>query len=122
MGGAPLNQAERAKTVPTNSRWTFGFGSAAIFWTALALGIWLFFYFALGRERDEVRWFFAWYFAKPALWMALLALLFHNLWRNSGGTPRECSVVPWVVTILIFPVVAYSFILPVGLAGISAVK
>jgi hypothetical protein len=27
-----------------------------------------------------------------------------------------------VVTILFFPVVAYSFILPVGLAGISAVK
>ena len=83
-----MNQTERATTVPTNSRWPFGFGSAAIFWTALALGIWLFFYFALGRERNEVRWFFAWHFAKPALWMVLLALLFHNLWRNSGGTPR----------------------------------
>ena len=54
--------------------------------------------------------------------MALLALLIHNLWRNAGGTPRESSVAPWVVTILIFPLVAYFYILPIGLAGISAVK
>ena len=108
--------------MPTRSRWTFGFGSAAIFWAALALAIWLLFYFALGREGDEVRWFFAWYFPKPALWMALVALLIHNLWRNAGGTPRESSVAPWVVTILFFPLVVYFYILPVGLAGISAVK
>ena len=97
-------------------------GSAAIFWAALALGIGLFFYVALGREGNEVRWFFAWYFAKPALWMSLVALLIHNLWRNAGGTPRESSVVPWLITMLAFPFVAYFYILPVGLAGISAVK
>jgi hypothetical protein len=99
-----------------------GIGSAAIFWTVLALGIGLFFFFALGRERSEVRWFFAWHFAKPPLWMALFALFIRNLWRYSEGTPRESTVAAWLATILIFPFVAYFYILPVGLAGISAVK
>jgi hypothetical protein len=108
--------------VPTNSDWKFRFGSAAIFWAALALGIWLFFYVAMSRERGEVRWFFAWYLSKPALCVALLAVFVHNLWRYSGGTPRESSAAAWVITVLVFPFVAYFIFLPVGLAAIGAVK
>lgn len=122
MDSFPRTRRGESGTVSTNSKRRFGIGSAAIFWTVLALGIGLFFYVALGRERAEVRWFFALYFPRPALWMTLLALVIHNLWRNTGGTPRESSAVPWVITILAFPFVAYFYILPVGLAGISAVK
>lgn len=99
-----------------------GIGSAAIFWTVLALGIGLFFFFVLGRESSEVRWFFAWHFAKPPLWMALLAVFVRNLWNYSGDTPHVSNAAAWLGTILIFPFVAYLYIVPVGLAGISAVK
>ena len=95
----------------TTSGSTFRFGSAAIFWAALALCIWLFFYIGMIRERDEVRWFWAWYCSKPALCVALVAILIQNLWDYSGGTRRESSIATWVITVPLFAFVAYWFTL-----------
>jgi hypothetical protein len=100
----------------------FRLGSAAIFWAALAVCIWLFFFFALARERSEVRWFFAWHLSKPALIAAALALLFYNLWRVCGGTGREPGFAAWLISVLAFPILAYLSILPIGLAAIGAVR
>jgi len=60
----------------------------------------------LRSERSEVRWFFAWYFAKPALYMVPLAVLFRNLY----GT----NVYAWFVTVPAFLLVAYWFIVNLG--------
>jgi hypothetical protein len=92
---------------PDESPRKFRVGSAAIFWAAAAVLVWLFFQIVLRPERDEVRWFFAWYFSLPVLGVALVALFFQNLWALAGGSPLESSVAAWVSSIIGFVVAAY---------------
>jgi hypothetical protein len=99
MGTAPPRQWRA-----TNSQWTFGFGSAAVFWTALALGTWLFFYFALGRERDEV---FCLAVRKAGVVDGPPGLADPQslaIFQRYAARMQPCAV---GVTILIFPVMAY---------------
>lgn len=81
-------------------------GSAAIFWAILALVIAVGWYFALRHERSEVRWFIAWYFAKPALYMVPLAILLRNIY--------DTNAYAWLVTVPAFLLVAYGFIVTMG--------
>jgi hypothetical protein len=85
------------------AKWRLRIGSAAIFWAILALVIWIGWYFVLRQDRDEVRLFFAWYFARPALLMVPLALLVRNL--------SSTNVYAWLVTVPVFLLVGYLFII-----------
>ena len=88
-------------------KWRLRIGSAAMFWTILALVLGIGWYLALRQESREVRWFFAWHFAQPALYMVPLAILLRNLY----GT----NVHAWFVTVPAFLFVAYGFIINVGI-------
>jgi hypothetical protein len=92
---------------PQRSTRRFRAGSAAIFWTFAAALVWLFFYFGLGSERGEVRWFFAWYLSLPVVGTALVALFFQNLWGFAGGSRLESAVAAWVSSIIGFMVLGY---------------
>jgi len=63
---------------------------------------WLSIYVALGSERHEIRWFFAWYVCVPVLAAALVALFFQNLWAFAGGSRLESGVAAWVSSIIGF--------------------
>jgi uncharacterized membrane protein len=87
----------------------FRIGSAAVFWIIASLLVWMFFYvgLGLGRERHEVRWFFAWYFSLPVAGLALFAAVVQNVSHFGGCTRRQSSVAAWVGSCLAFVPVAY---------------
>jgi ABC-type Co2+ transport system permease subunit len=88
------------------ARWRFLFGSAAIFWLALALLVWFGFFIAFRREQSEVRWFFSSYFAAPAFATFLLSLLIINITRS---TPHA-----WVISAAGFLLIGYLMLLWLG--------
>jgi hypothetical protein len=94
-------------TIP---RRRFYVGSAAIFWFAVALLIWSFFFSSLrGAFPGDVdvasRWAVALYFSAPAVVAALVAVVIRNL--TAVDDSWRCAVLAWLVALLVFVLVGF---------------
>jgi hypothetical protein len=100
-------------TIP---RRRFYVGSAAIFWFAVALLIWSFFFSSLsGAFPVDVdvasRWAVALYFSAPAV----VAVVIRNL--TAVGDSWRCAVLAWLVALLVFVLVGFVMVASISPFG-----